>query len=686
MTEQTSGWRAPLLQHFNRDIAATSRLTIVADPDDLLTEQRLVEGIRAQGFDLITFEDHVAFRFAYENRYRQIWDRGEATTLVVVLRAPQADVDALPFDLLEKARRNHRLLSFSIGELFPRLVPSIVAKLPREDLDALFDAQRHLDGEDKGQTATADFILLHVHQVAPAVLRTPEDLLEALLKLHYGSRRLPSALADRFVQVLQRSGHFDGWPLDQIVPSRDAFFAFLQERWPLFLRANVGTGGSSVGESEAGAERAFPGPDFLPFDHERIRVYMDNLFVEGLLRPSDVVPRKSVGDSWMAKGVVGVPEIDQGQRLADLAKRIIAGIPGPDAAYSPWLETARRYGEWRHARDIAGESASVSGTADAEGIRRRVETAFSQWMALHFGSLPNSAWWPTPTMVHQVPQFLARLLSRGEGGPRRVALVVVDGLALAQWPLLRDHLAIASSAGVRVEEGATFAWVPTLTTVSRQAIFAGEAPEYFGGTIDTTSAEERRWEKFWADKDLRAQEVAYTKQGAQESTAALVDRVAVLVDDHRHRVLGLVVGWLDETLHGGTLGSRGLHVNVAEWCRQGHFSRLVRVLLDGGFEIAITADHGNHECVGTGKPSVGGLAEERGERAHVFRDEATRARTHAQHSETIEWLPHGLPEKYFPLLAPAGTAFVTAGRETVGHGGISIEEVVVPFVRIFRQA
>jgi hypothetical protein len=681
MTVGEEGWRGPILRHFNREIASTSRLTIVADPDDLLTEQRVVEEIRKQGFDLVTFDDHVAFRFAYESRYRQTWDRGEETTLVVVLRAPRSNVESLPFDLLEEARRNSRLLSFSIGELFPRLVPSIVAGLPRDDLDALCEAQGHLDGQEKGQAATADFVLQHVYQVAPAVLRTPADILHALLKIHHLGRRIPGPINDRFVQVLRRSGNFEGWPLEQIVPSRDAFFAFLQERWPRFLRVKVGAGGGSVAESPQGHKMAFAGPDDLPFDHGSIRVFIDDLFVEGLLRPSDAVPKKSVGGTWMSPGVVGLPEDDRAGRLVELARRIGEGLPRPDAPPSLWLEVARRYGEWLSLQDSLPTERSSAEGEDSRVLRAKVEEAFLGWMLSHYGALPSTACWPSPTMVHQIPQFLARGRGRGEDRAGRLAVVVVDGLALAQWGLLRDSL----GTGSRVEEGATFAWVPTLTTVSRQAIFAGEAPIYFPTTIDTTAGEERRWKKFWADRDLRAQEVGYTKQGAQEPTAALVDRVATIVDDHRIKALGVVIGWVDETLHGSTLGSRGLHLQVAEWCQQGHFSRLVTVLLDGGFEIVLTSDHGNHACVGIGKPSVGGLAEERGERAHVFSDEATRSRTKAEFPTTIEWPPHGLPTQYFPLLAQTGAAFVPMDRTTVGHGGISLEEVIVPFVRITRQ-
>ena len=100
------GWREPILKHFTPEIAAATRLTIVADPDLLLTEQEVIDALRERGYDMVPFDDHVAFRFAYESRYRRYWDRGDKTNLVVVLRTPRDDLSCLPFDLLEQARRH----------------------------------------------------------------------------------------------------------------------------------------------------------------------------------------------------------------------------------------------------------------------------------------------------------------------------------------------------------------------------------------------------------------------------------------------------------------------------------------------------------------------------------------------------------------------------------------------------
>ena len=48
----------------------------------------------------------------------------------------------------------------------------------------------------------------------------------------------------------------------------------------------------------------------------------------------------------------------------------------------------------------------------------------------------------------------------------------------------------------------------------------------------------------------------------------------------------------------------------------------------------------------------------------------------------IVWPPVGLPVDYLPLLAPGRFAFVPEGKRTIGHGGISLEEIIVPFVEI----
>lgn len=65
---------------------------------------------------------------------------------------------------------------------------------------------------------------------------------------------------------------------------------------------------------------------------------------------------------------------------------------------------------------------------------------------------------------------------------------MLDGLALDQWLVLQNVLA-KQRPQLRFRSEAVFAWLPTITSVSRQAMFAGKLPIYFPGSIHKTDKE-----------------------------------------------------------------------------------------------------------------------------------------------------------------------------------------------------
>jgi len=674
------GWRDPILRHFTPEIASVARLSIVADPDELLTEQGIVEAIRDRGFDLIPFEDHIEFRFEYESRYRKHWDSGEDTTLVVVLRARGADVTALPYDLLETARRDQRLLSFSIGDLFPNLAPTVVSMLDRADFDALYEAQQVHQPGPLGENATKDFVLLHVFEVVPGLIRSDVDLLKLLLARHYRGRDVPRVLDERLIELLRRDGQFEGWPLTQIVPRREAFFDFLEERWPIFVRRRASEEGMKVGEGSPTYGLRFEGPEDLPFDHDSIRVYIDNLFVEGHLKPTTVVDRSAFTQPWMRFGVAGDEESDSIDRLRKLTEICREQLPQADSDYRAWLEFAVRWAEWAGLRWSLPPAQLEADRSGLESLHDEVEDRFSVWMQDHFAALHGRSYLPRPAMVHQIAPFMAHG-GGGQSAADRRALVVVDGLALSQWHVIRAALK-SSLREISVVEGATFAWVPTLTAVSRQAIFSAQLPLLFGQSIRTTQKEPGQWQRFWEEQNLPAEAIQYVCQKKQEPDEAMLKRVREAADHPQCRVLGIVVGMVDQMMHGNPMGSSGLQAQVKHWSEEGHFAAVVGLLLERGFSVVVTADHGNLEAAGLGKPNVGAIADERGERVHVFPGEALRSGVKEEFPAAIAWPRVGLPDGYLPLLAPSRRAFVPEGKRTIAHGGISIEEVVVPFVEI----
>ena len=57
-----------------------------------------------------------------------------------------------------------------------------------------------------------------------------------------------------------------------------------------------------------------------------------------------------------------------------------------------------------------------------------------------------------------------------------------------------------------------------------------------------------------------------------------------------------------------------------------------------------------------------------------------------QSPTAIEWSNVGLPAQMRVLLAPQLGAFLNVGDHAVCHGGIALEEVIVPFIRISEDS
>ena len=660
-------WRDRILKEITPKIAP---LTLVADPDGLLFEETLLEAVRERGFEVLPFDDSVAFRFAYESRFRSRWDRGEIAHLVVVVRAESHQLATLPYDLLRAGRQ----LSFGLGELFPGLSYPVVASLDRDHLATLHRARMRHGADRLGDDATKDFALLHVFGIAPALVRQPVDLLRVLLRIHYRGQRLPRTLDDRLIHLLRRTGAFDSWALEAIVSDRDAFFSFLQERWPLHLDRLAANAGGGPQDTSASFGLRFEGPAHLPFDHDDVRVYIDNLFVEGMLSAVSHEASDVLRGEWVTVGIHVDAEADKSRRLEGLMEAVGASIPGPDARHRDWTVFAYRWAELEVLRlETAAPVRSETGARIVE-LQIEVDRFFLAWAKRRYSGLHNQPPDP-PVMVHHVPRYLARRLEHGSVG--KVALIVVDGLALDQWIVLRDVLANQRPC-LRFREGAVFAWVPTITSVSRQAIFAGKPPFYFPSSIHTTDREPSLWSQFWVDQGVSAQAVGYTKglgDGPLDGVSEILSRTDI-------RALGLVVDKVDKIMHGMELGTAGMHNQVRQWAGEGFMARLLDRLLGDGFAVFLTSDHGNIEAEGRGRPSEGMVADVRGERARIYPDAVLRSRVHEQFPDAVAWPAIGLPEDCLALLAPARSAFVREGDRIVGHGGASLEEVVVPWVRI----
>jgi len=663
-----SAWVDRILSEFPSDLA---RLWIAADPDAVLLDERILAGLRAGGFEVLPFEDPMAFRAEYEECYRQAWNRGEdGRALSLVLHLRSAEPDALPWDYLRQARTVY----LSLAHLFPSLGYGVVRQVAAEHLDALFDAHaKHASGS-LGEAATKDFILTHVFRLAPHLISRLEDLWRELLRLHHRDLILPPVLIEHMAQILGANDAFAGLPIDELLSSKASTLRCVQDAWYRYLK-DLGVTGSRIAEATLPGHGARIAIDFA---HPDIRGLVDVMFLDGTLHPLAVHYLPADLPANVSKSIaIGIVKDPAALRnlVVDSLKALVETLPTTEATHRDWGAFARRFGE-ALARFHSLDTVRAQGLrADVAQLQRLADERLLAWVTEHYADLPSLSAAHAPAMVHQIPRFLALRRNAGEA---RVALLVFDGLALDQWVQIREAVT-ARAPQFAFAEGACFAWLPTLTAVSRQALFAGLRPREFADSLETTSLEPSLWSRFWQDQELRPGEILYRK-GIRRIEQ--LDELGVALANPAIQVAGIVVDTIDLMVHGAFLGKREIASRIASWCESGAVDGLFALLLNQGFHVYLTADHGNCEAVGVGRPNQGVIAETRGERVRVYRSALLRSESAGLFPETVSLEVPGLPADFLPLFAAGRTAFVPPGGSLVSHGGCSVEELIVPFVKV----
>jgi len=113
--------------------------------------------------------------------------------------------------------------------------------------------------------------------------------------------------------------------------------------------------------------------------------------------------------------------------------------------------------------------------------------------------------------------------------------------------------------------------LPTITSVSRQAVFAGNL--YFPSSIYKTDKEAILWRQFWFDQGLTLVGVAYAK-GLGEALFLKWKKFYLIPKLERW-------GWLSMKwirLYGMELGTAGMHNQVRQWALQGFIAQLLDLL------------------------------------------------------------------------------------------------------------
>lgn len=209
---------------------------------------------------------------------------------------------------------------------------------------------------------------------------------------------------------------------------------------------------------------------------------------------------------------------------------------------------------------------------DIEDSLSKINDDFQQYVCSSYFSKISSSAVQKPKMVNRILPFIARNHSRDE----KVALVVIDGMTYWQYLLLEKALQLS---GISTINSFTLAWLPSITKLSRQAIFKGNIPNL--DYKQSPNEEQKLWENFWI-----------TQSGFKkvESYNISYNHGSLTIDNPDKTRQAFVDTTLDERMH--TVGNiRELYLLSEEWAKD--TAAEIKDIHEMGYQIYITTDHGN---------------------------------------------------------------------------------------------
>lgn len=285
-----------------------------------------------------------------------------------------------------------------------------------------------------------------------------------------------------------------------------------------------------------------------------------------------------------------------------------------------------------------------------------VNHCFKEYCMKEFGSLSTKLDRESPVLINRAMEYM-------HDHSDKYVVIVMDGMSEFDWKLLSE-----SFKDIKYHKTSLMAMIPSTTSISRQCLLSGKLPQ----KLENPWKQEKEKKEFIScAKELGFQDnqIGY-ERGYDAQFGSFVRCGAIIVMD------------VDEMVHSQKQGKAGMAQDISLLTKQQKLSGLTKQLLSEGFDIYITADHGNTTCTGMGHVKGTGVeVETKSRRFLVLKDFADKEKLQDKYG-LIEYPKYYLPKEFDYLICDVGKSFDINGEEVLSHGGITIDEVIVPFIKI----
>ena len=636
-------------------------LTLVSDPDRLLAGEVIMLELSNRGFQVIQEEDAVLLRHRMEEARPFTLDHP-------IIVTTSAALEDLPYDLYQCAYR----INLSLHQYYPNLAYPVLQTLSPDQIEIL--ESRPQPVQPLSRQKTIDYLLNEVFNADPVLLSQPHALIAWLNEYHHRQSPLPELLRTSLVDQLKEFHEYQEWDIDLLIKDAQAFQGFIQNQWQLSIDQSLS--GKQVKEA--------PTVYVIPFTCDaQLQDLVPSLVRQGTIQPLRITNQKEL-PKWAQPGITMIDV--RLQRLTTLLENIKSQLTDPKVDQMGWKTWQNFAQDWAETCSLMAQTDLAIQPEQKTLFQKSIsnlDPIFTNWLLKNYTAL-GAQRLPIPHHVHHIPHYLAYL--HNFRSLRKAVLLVMDCLSLADWQVI-SSVWTKRHADWKMNTETLLAQIPTITSISRYALISGLRPVDFPGGIDPSIPEARAWELFWS------------REGFSEDTCKLlplyydrqIDQQPEL-QDPRVNFWCLIDDTLDKLAHNATLGAADQQSSLRLWLDPAHEQNSLTLenqlgwYLDHDFSVFIASDHGHVESTGFGQPSEGLLAQTRGKRARIYLDRLAALRVQGAFADTILWDNDGLLlEQMSALMPEKREAFAPAGEVVVTHGGITINEVIVPFIQITKE-
>lgn len=321
-----------------------------------------------------------------------------------------------------------------------------------------------------------------------------------------------------------------------------------------------------------------------------------------------------------------------------------------DMSYNDWFQVSSKKATMRCLELMSSEKYNIS------SFDKIINEKFKGFILDKYKGLSGRSTTKSPILLSKVMEFI---LMKQE----KFVVIVMDGMSVADWNVISGEF-----NDIEFDLNYSFALIPTLTSISRQSLFSGKLPIEIDNPFSLAKEKSLFIEK--------CMEYGYKQEKIKYHRGYDID---LSLND---KCLAIVINDIDDLVHNQLQGYSGMYRDVYHLAKTQKLQKLIKKLFKAGFTIYLTSDHGNVEADGIGKVKGTGVeVETKSQRVVIYKDFASEERVKNEFN-VIEYPGYYLPKDNKYLICEDRAAFAAKGEQIVSHGGISIEEVIVPFITI----